>query len=126
QFRIVGSGQLDGELERSPGNVSRVRWVEYEHLGRELHDAGCALGIFGTSAKAQRVIPNKAYQALACAVPLVTGDTPAAREILTHGHDAQLVPPGDAAALAEAVPSLAASPATAARRGAAGRETPRS
>jgi glycosyltransferase involved in cell wall biosynthesis len=123
QFRIVGSGQLERELEGAPGNVSRVRWVEYEHLPHELRDAGCALGVFGTSAKAQRVIPNKAYQALACAVPLVTGDTPAARELLTHEHDALLVPPGDAPSLAEAVRSLADNRVTAARIGAAGRET---
>ena len=67
----------------------------YERLPDELHGAGCALGIFGTSAKAQRVIPNKAFQALACGTPLVTADTPAARELLVDGESALLVPPGD-------------------------------
>src|SRR5262249_30739236 len=72
----------------------------------ELHACGCALGIFGTSEKARRVIPNKVFQALACGAPVVTGDTPAMREL---GDDAALlVPPGDADALAEAVRSLAA------------------
>ena len=33
---------------------------------------------------------------------MVTADTPAARELLTDGADAMLVPPGDPAALAEA------------------------
>jgi glycosyltransferase involved in cell wall biosynthesis len=122
-FRIVGSGQLERELIGAPANVSRTPWVEYERLARELHAAGCALGIFGTSDKAQRVIPNKAYQALACAVPLITSDTPAARELLTSGHDALLVPPGDARALAEAVHRLASDRRAAALIGSAGRET---
>ena len=77
-FRIVGSGQLDGLLAERPPNVEWVEWVEYEHLPEELQRAGCALGVFGTSAKTGRVIPNKAFQALACGTPLVTADTPAA------------------------------------------------
>ena len=81
-------------------------WVAYEELRGELHRAGCALGVFGRSPKAARVIPNKAYQALACGTPLVTADTPAARELLTDGESALLVPPGDPEALADALRRL--------------------
>jgi glycosyltransferase involved in cell wall biosynthesis len=106
-FRVIGSGQLDRVLESRPPNVEWIRWVEYERLPGELHRAGCALGIFGTSEKARRVIPNKAFQALACGVPLVTGDTPGARELLVDGESALLVPPGDPGALADALQRLA-------------------
>jgi len=122
-FRVVGSGQLDALMPSRPGNVDWVDWVEYERLPAELRSAGCALGVFGTTPKAGRVIPNKAFQALAVGTPLVTADTPAARELLSPGEDALLVPPGDAAALAEAVRRLAQDPALAARIGARGRET---
>jgi glycosyltransferase involved in cell wall biosynthesis len=91
--------------------VEWIPWVDYERLPGELHRAGCALGIFGTSDKTRRVIPNKAFQALACGVPLVTADTPAARELLADGESAALVPPGDAHALAETLRRLAADPA---------------
>ena len=105
-FRVVGDGQLSAQLERRPPNVDWVRWVEYEQLGDEYRTAACALGIFGTSPKAGRVIPNKAYQALACGAPLVTGDTSAARELLVDGQSARLVTPGDAQALAHAIRRL--------------------
>jgi glycosyltransferase involved in cell wall biosynthesis len=111
-FRIVGSGQLDTLLERRTENVEWVRWVAYEQLAGELHAAGVALGIFGRSEKASRVIPNKAFQALACGTPLVTADTPAARELLADGDSALLVPPGDASALANALQRLASDDAT--------------
>ena len=106
--RIVGSGQLGRLLAGRPTNVEWVPWIEYERLPAALHSASCALGIFGTSAKAQRVIPNKAFQALAAGVPLVTADTPAARELLADDETAVLVPPGDPGALAEALRRLAA------------------
>jgi glycosyltransferase involved in cell wall biosynthesis len=114
-FRVVGSGQLEPLLRGSTPNVEHVPWVDYEQLPQELHRAGCALGVFGTSEKASRVIPNKVFQALACGVPVVTADTPAARELLADEESALLVPPGDAPALAAAVQRLAGDPALARR-----------
>ncbi len=122
-FRIVGSGQLEPLLRDAPANVERVQWVDYERLPDELRRAGCALGIFGTSDKAARVIPNKAFQALACGAPLVTADAPAARELLADGESALLVPPGNPEALATAVRRLATDQELARRIAAGGRAT---
>ncbi len=66
------------------------------------------------------MIPNKAFQALACGAPLVTADTPAARELLVHDESALLVPPGDPDALAEALRGLTADTELARRIGAGG------
>jgi glycosyltransferase involved in cell wall biosynthesis len=121
-FRVVGSGQLESLLAARPANVEHVSWVEYELLPEELRRAGCALGIFGRTGKAQRVIPNKAFQALASGTPLITADTPAAREVLVDGESALLVPAGDADALAEAVRRLVGEPELARRIGTGGRE----
>jgi glycosyltransferase involved in cell wall biosynthesis len=107
ELHVVGSGQLDHLASDSPPNVRWEDWVEYERLPERYRSAGCALGIFGTSAKAARVIPNKAYQALATGTPLITADTPAARELLVDRESALLVPPGDAAALAGAIRRVA-------------------
>ena len=120
RLRLVGSGQLESQLEQRPDNVEWVPWVEYHLLPEELHRASCALGIFGDSDKAQRVIPNKAFQALACGTPLVTADTPAARELLVHERSALLVPPADPSALAAALRRLAGDPALAEALGAGG------
>lgn len=120
-FRVIGSGQLEGLLAGRPPNVEHVPWIEYERLPDEIRRAGCSLGIFGTSGKAQRVIPNKAFQAIACAAPLITADTPAARELLVDDESALLVPPGDASALARAVRRLAADAGLGRRLAAAGR-----
>ena len=120
-FRLVGSGQLEGLLTTRPPNVEHVPWIEYERLPAEIRRAGCSLGIFGTTGKAQRVIPNKAFQAIACAAPLITADTPAARELLVADESALLVPPGDAKALADAVRRLAADSELARRIASGGR-----
>jgi glycosyltransferase involved in cell wall biosynthesis len=110
RFRVVGSGQLEPLLDARTGNVEWRDWVEYESLPDELHACGVALGVFGTSAKARRVIPNKVFQALACGAPVVTADTPAARELLVDEESALLVPPGDAEGLVAALRRLAANP----------------
>jgi glycosyltransferase involved in cell wall biosynthesis len=122
-FRLVGSGQLEPLLAGRPENVEWIPWVEYAHLPEELHRCGCALGIFGASPKAARVIPNKVFQALACGPPVVTADTPAARELLADGESALLVPPGDPEALATAVRRLRDDPELARRIAAGGAAT---
>jgi glycosyltransferase involved in cell wall biosynthesis len=119
--RLVGSGQLEPLLADRPANVEWVPWVEYDRLPDELHRAGCALGVFGRSPKARRVIPNKAYQALACGTPLVTAGTPAARELLADGVSALLVPPSDPEALVAALRRLRDDAALAKRVAAGGR-----
>ncbi len=122
-FSIVGTGQQLQLLEGHSANVEHLKWITYTDLPGAYQRAGCALGVFGTGDKASRVIPNKVFQALACGCPVITGDTPAARELLTDDGDALLVPPGDAEALAAAVRRLAESSDDAARLGKAGRAT---
>jgi glycosyltransferase involved in cell wall biosynthesis len=119
RFRLVGKGQeFDRHRERAEAlpNVDLVpRWVDYEELNRELADADVSLGVFGTTEKASRVIPCKVYDALAVGRAVVTADTPGARELLTDGETAVLVPAGDPEALAEALRGMAADPGLAPR-----------
>jgi glycosyltransferase involved in cell wall biosynthesis len=121
-FRIIGSGQLGHVLADRPANVDHVPWIDYEDLPREYAAAGCALGIFGSSPKAQRVIPNKAFQALAVGAPLVTANAEGARELLTNGRDA-LLTDSTPASLAETIVALRDDHVLAERIGGAGRET---
>jgi spore maturation protein CgeB len=83
--------------------------------------AAICLGVFGTSAKAARVVPNKVWQAMAAGRPVISADTPGIREAITDGVSGLLVPPGDPAALAQALRTLAADPALRARMGEAAR-----
>jgi glycosyltransferase involved in cell wall biosynthesis len=112
---IVGSGATEASVRRLVAQLG-VRNVAF-HGRRPYHElpeliatSHVCLGIFGTSPKASRVVPNKVFDALASARPVITGDTPAAREALTHGHDAWLCPPGDPVALADALRKLASKP----------------
>jgi glycosyltransferase involved in cell wall biosynthesis len=93
------------ELAHARGlrNVRFVGRVEYPKLHDYLHSADVVLGVFGTSGKASRVIPNKVFDALAMGRPLITGDTPAAREFLEDAVHALLSPVGDADGLAERI-----------------------
>jgi glycosyltransferase involved in cell wall biosynthesis len=119
RLTLVGRGQdLPAARERALALGLRepgVRFVE-EFLPRAALDgriaaADACLGIFGTTAKASRVVPCKVHDALAAGKPLATADTPAAREILRDGVHALLVPPGDPGALAAALARLRDDPA---------------
>jgi glycosyltransferase involved in cell wall biosynthesis len=111
-FELVGRGQTypaaqelatDLKLER----VTFREPVTPTALPGLVARADVCLGVFGTSAKASRVVPNKVYQTLALGKPLITADTPALRDAFMPGEHLLAVPPGDAKALAEAITSLA-------------------
>jgi glycosyltransferase involved in cell wall biosynthesis len=112
EFLLLGDGP-EGAASRAyarEAGLARVRfldWIPYAGLGEMVASAHVCLGIFGTSAKAQRVIPNKVYQAAATGRPIITADTPAMREVFAHGETAWLCPAGSPEALAAAVDTLA-------------------
>jgi glycosyltransferase involved in cell wall biosynthesis len=66
-------------------------------------------------------LPKSLLEAAACGRPIVATDVPGCREIARAGVNALLVPPDDAAALADAIDTLAQDADTRARFGAAGR-----
>ena len=66
-------------------------------------------------------LPKSLIEAAACALPLITTDMPGCREVVTHEVDGLLIPPRNAAALAQAIARLADSPELATRLGKAAR-----
>jgi glycosyltransferase involved in cell wall biosynthesis len=121
-FRVVGTGQVTHVLDARPPNVEHVPWVDYDRVADEYARAGCSLGIFGASGKAHRVIPHKTFQALAVGTPLVTANTPAARELLVDRRDSLLVE-RTPESLAKAIVALRDDPELAERIGRGGRAT---
>ena len=110
---LVGGGQTYAGVRTlaSRLGVTNVRFeprIPIDRLAGEIARSDVCLGIFGDSPKAGRVIPNKVFDALAMGRPVVTRDSAAAREALTHGHTAWLVPPADPEGLAAAIAGLKA------------------
>lgn len=108
QFTIIGRGQTYNEeyaYAQSLGltNVTFTGNLPMEEVAVKVQDADVCLGIFGTTDKASRVIPHKAYEILASAKPLITGDTPAARAYFTDQKNALLSAPGDPKSLVEKI-----------------------
>jgi glycosyltransferase involved in cell wall biosynthesis len=111
-WTVIGRGQgeakLSAFLDAHPDAPVRwIHWLQQEDLVAEMGKADVCLGVFGTSDKAARVIPNKVYQILAAGRPLITRDSPAIRELIgpsTAG--VWLVPPADPPALLKAVQAV--------------------
>ena len=121
---MIGTGPERQAVERAAraracANVRFEDWVPFDGLPGRLAECDVALGSFGTTPKARMVIPTKVYQAAAAGRAVVTGDSPALREVFTPEEQLMAVAPGDAGALAAALVRLRDTPDLAPRLGAA-------
>lgn len=108
RWTLIGDGQDRAEAEATIGSNSSVTWIDWLDRDRlpavvAAHDV--CLGIFGTTPKALRVVPNKVFQGAAVGCAIVTSDTAPQRAALADA--GVLVAPGDHAALASAIADLA-------------------
>jgi glycosyltransferase involved in cell wall biosynthesis len=129
QFQLVGSGSKLPAIRNKVAqlalkNVEFQAPVPIQQLPDVIANADiCLGGHFGASDKAARVIPGKTYQCLAMAKPVIAGENPANRELLTPGIDALYCKMNDPYSLAEAIRILAADGLLRSRLGEAGRNT---
>ena len=127
-FRMIGTGpqykkvnKLASELGLK--NIEFVSDVSINQLPEEIALSNvCLGGHFGTSAKANRVIPGKIYQILAMGRPLIAANSIANQELLTHQENAWLCRPGDAVDLAESIKELYLNPSLLSKLGKASRQ----
>ena len=125
---LLGDGPTRAAAERRAAGLDNVcfePWISYENLPARIAAAHIVLGVFGSTEKTQRVIPNKVYQALACGRPVVTAATSAFPADLLDATDSGIswVPAGDAQALADAVIALTDAAGTLAQVGTNSRRT---
>ena len=105
---LLGEGPLRKTCTQMAAVAENIRfeqWISYEKLPTRIGKADILLGIFGTSPKAGRVIPNKVYQSLACGRPVITRYSEAYPALLRDSSTTGIVfvPPGNPEALAETV-----------------------
>jgi glycosyltransferase involved in cell wall biosynthesis len=104
EVTMIGRGQDEAATKQAAAANQSVRWLDWvpaAELPALVAGHDVCLGIFGTGDKALRVVPNKVFQGAAAGCAVITSDTAPQRRVL--GDAAVLVPPGDAAALADAL-----------------------
>jgi glycosyltransferase involved in cell wall biosynthesis len=113
EVTMIGRGQDEAETRRAAAANQSVRWLDWvpaAELPALVASHDVCLGIFGTGDKALRVVPNKVFQGAAAGCAVITSDTAPQRRVLgtvPQESGAVLVPPGDPAALADALLRLA-------------------
>lgn len=124
---IVGDGpeeqSLAGRIEaRGLGDsVRMLGWKSHEHHEAYYRHASIGLLPFLSTEHIEITLPNKLFDYMGAALPVIATDVAPLRRIIDETGAGVLVPPGDAAALSDALVSLAADPERRRALGGAGR-----
>jgi glycosyltransferase involved in cell wall biosynthesis len=119
-WTFLGDGEYRRTCERLTHGFNNVRfesWLPYEQLPDRIAKANILLGIFGSSVKADLVIPNKVFQAMAVGRPVITRRSKAYQTTLVGSDVIGWVSPGDPATLAFVVRKWFEDPSKLAGRG---------
>lgn len=127
RFELIGEGPELArcqELARSYEleGVTFLPWMPQEELVQHAARAQVCLGAFGHTPQSLMTVQNKIYEGLALGRVVASGDSPAARQALTHGEHAWLCDREHPESLAEALRTLRADPALRERIAQAGLE----
>ena len=111
KFKAIGSGQLFKEMRLKAdalqlSNVEFYGWCPYRQLVIEISNTDLCLGIFSNSNKANRVIPNKIFQAAACGKPILTARSSACDEFFEEGKTIFYVASNNSSELADKIVEL--------------------
>lgn len=121
RFVIVGDGPLREQLQGEATQRGLGSAVTFLGERADIPDLLCAADVFWLTS-AWEGLPNVLLEAQASAVPVVTRDVGAAREIVRHGLTGYVVPGRDAAAFAARTRQLLADPDASRAMGLAGRQ----
>lgn len=110
RFVLLGEGPLKQNCmaqAKGHANIHFEDWIDYTALPERIGKASILLGVFGSSPKAGRVIPNKAFQALSCGRALVTRESEAyPAQLKNTGNGIHFIQPGSGQALADKIQAL--------------------
>jgi glycosyltransferase involved in cell wall biosynthesis len=121
RLTIVGTGKLEAQMREASAPLGdRVRFLGYVAQGPDLFGLYREADVFVHVARTEG-LPQVLIEAQAFGLPAVGTDVGGVAGALGHGEAGLLVPPGDAAALAEAVRRLVGDDALRERIRAAGR-----
>lgn len=114
-FKMIGDGpHLKACLEHADRhhlrNIEFLNWMDQNKLVDEIRSADICLGSFADTPHGRLTVQNKIYECLACAKPVITGDSPAIREFFTPDEHVKLIKREDAAELAKAILLLCHNP----------------
>jgi glycosyltransferase involved in cell wall biosynthesis len=107
-FELIGTGPdlLKAQqyvTNNQLGNVKFHEWMEKDQLTQYIGRADVCLGAFGTTPQSMMTVQNKIYETIAMAKPLISGDSPAARQVFTHGENIYFCERDSGRSLADAI-----------------------
>lgn len=87
-------------------NLELIPHIPLSQLPEKIERSDIQLGIFGGTLKSNIVIPNKIYSALAMKKPIITANTIAVRELLTHEKNVYLCKNANVDSLVNSITTL--------------------